>query len=265
MNNLHRELAPVSAAAWASIEDEARRTFTLDLAGRRVADVRCSAEWTLAAVGTGHLAEAAAPADGVTARLRDARPLTELTVPFTVSRQAVDDVERGAKDPDWQPVRDAVRAMARAEDRAIFGGYPAGGIPGLQAGRPGAPAALPEDARRYPQAVEAALDALRTAGVGGPYALVLGAAEFAAVGAAADHGVPVRDHLARMLDGPIHRGPAVGGAFVLSARGGDFELFLAPDLSIGYDSHDAEQVRLYFTEALTFLVHAPEAAVWLSG
>ena len=28
MNNLHRELAPISDAAWADIEQEARRTFS---------------------------------------------------------------------------------------------------------------------------------------------------------------------------------------------------------------------------------------------
>ena len=39
MNNLHRELAPVSDAAWASIEAEARRTFERHVAGRRVVDV----------------------------------------------------------------------------------------------------------------------------------------------------------------------------------------------------------------------------------
>ena len=39
MNNLHRELAPISESAWASIEEEARRTFTINLAGRRVVDV----------------------------------------------------------------------------------------------------------------------------------------------------------------------------------------------------------------------------------
>jgi len=55
MNNLHRELAPVSGAAWASIEEEARRTFTLHLAGRRVADVRTPGDEALAAVGTGHI------------------------------------------------------------------------------------------------------------------------------------------------------------------------------------------------------------------
>ena len=40
MNNLHRELAPISEAAWAQIEEETARTFKRYLAGRRVVDVR---------------------------------------------------------------------------------------------------------------------------------------------------------------------------------------------------------------------------------
>ena len=39
MNNLYRELAPVTDSAWASIEEEARRTFGTYVAGRRIADV----------------------------------------------------------------------------------------------------------------------------------------------------------------------------------------------------------------------------------
>ena len=57
MNNLHRELAPVSDAAWASIEAEARRTFEQNVAGRRVVDVTGPDGPALASVGTGHLAE----------------------------------------------------------------------------------------------------------------------------------------------------------------------------------------------------------------
>jgi uncharacterized linocin/CFP29 family protein len=34
MNNLHRELAPISDEAWAQIEEEAARTFKRHLAGR---------------------------------------------------------------------------------------------------------------------------------------------------------------------------------------------------------------------------------------
>ncbi len=264
MNNLHRELAPVSEAAWASIEDEARRSFTLPLAGRRVADVRQHDDAT-AAVGTGHLSDGPPPAGAaeVTASLRASQPVIELTVPFTLTRQAIDDVERGAKDPDWQPVKDAARAIALAEDRVVFGGYPAGGVPGVAAASSLQALTLPADARFYPNVVGDALSSLVQAGVGGPYALLLSNDAYAAVGETSDYGYPVRRHLARLVDGPIRQAPAIDGALLLSIRGGDFELHLAQDLSIGYQSHDADVVRLYFREALTFQVHTLEASVRL--
>ena len=57
MNNLHRELAPISDAAWAEIEEETTRTLKRYLAGRRVVDVPGPGGVGLAAVGTGHLQE----------------------------------------------------------------------------------------------------------------------------------------------------------------------------------------------------------------
>ncbi len=265
MNNLHRELAPVSAAAWASIEEEARRTFTLHLAGRRVAEVNGPGDATLAAIGTGHLGDIAAPGPGVLAWNRTAQPVVELRVPFAVSRQSVDDVERGAQDPDWQPVKDAARTMAFAEDRAVFEGYGAGGIAGIRASASNRALNLPADARQYPDVISEALSALRLAGVGGPYALLLSADTFTAVSETSDHGYPVREHLRRLTDGPIVWAPAIDGAFVVTTRGGDFEMYLAQDLSIGYQSHDADSVHLYFIQALTFLVHTAEAAVPLTA
>ena len=38
MNHLMRELAPVTDAAWAQIDDEAARSLTLYLAARRLVD-----------------------------------------------------------------------------------------------------------------------------------------------------------------------------------------------------------------------------------
>jgi uncharacterized linocin/CFP29 family protein len=262
MNNLHRDLAPISSVAWASIEEEATRTFTLHLAGRRVADVQGPGGPTLTAVGTGHLAEADPPTDAVKARVRQVQPLVELRVPFSLSRQAIDDVERGADDPDWQPVIDAARAMATAEDRIIYAGYPAGHISGIRGVEPEKlPRELPADPREYPDAVSRAVSALRLRSIGGPYSLLLDAEAYTAVSETSDHGYPVLEHLNRVVDGEIIWAPAIKGATLLSVRGGDYELHLGQDLSIGYDSHDAEQVGLYFTESLTFRVLTPEAAV----
>jgi hypothetical protein len=66
--------------------------------------------------------------------------------------------------------------------------------------------------------------------------------------------------------GPAGRpAPAIDGAFLLSTRGGDFELRIGQDLSIGYLSHDATSIQLYFQESLTFLVYTSEAAMALTG
>ncbi len=264
MNNLHRELAPISEAAWADIEAEARRTFKSHIAARRVVDVRGPHGSSFASVSTGHLTSIEEPASGVTARLRVSQQLVELRVPFGLSRQDIDDVERGARDPDWQPVKDAAKKIAFAEDRAVFEGYQAAGITGLRHSTSNPSLMLPAEVREYPDVVSQAVSALRLAGVDGPFSLLLSADAFTAVSETADHGYPVKEHLARVIDGEIIWAPAIDGAFVLSGRGGDYELHLGQDLSVGYLHHDATTVELYFQESLTFLVYTAEASVALT-
>ncbi|RDH10274.1 family 1 encapsulin nanocompartment shell protein, partial [Tsukamurella pulmonis] len=145
MNNLHRHLAPVTPEAWAEIETEASRTFKRNIAGRRVVDVTGPDGPEAAAVGTGRLLPVDGPAEGVQAQLRESRPLVRLRVPFTVSREAVDSVERGAQDADWDPVKAAAKQLAYAEDRAVFEGYAAASIAGLRASSSNKAIALPSD------------------------------------------------------------------------------------------------------------------------
>ena len=116
MNNLHRELAPISDAAWAQIEMETSRTLKRYFGGRRVVDMLGPGGTALSAIGTGHLQTIDAPAQGVVARQRQAAMLVELRAPFELDRQMIDDVERGAGDADWQPAKDAARQIAFAEE-----------------------------------------------------------------------------------------------------------------------------------------------------
>ena len=264
MNNLHRELAPVSSGAWTEIEQEARRTFKRHLAGRRVVDLAGPCGTELSAVGTGHLRDLEPPAAGVISRQREVVSLVELRVPFFVSREAIDDVERGSKNSDWQPIKDAARQMAFAEDSAIFEGYAAAGIRGLRSSSSNPALPLPADPRDYPNIVSQALTALRLAGVNGPYSVLLSADAYTAVNETSDHGYPIGEHLRRVVDGEIIWAPAIAGAFVVSTRGGDFELHIGQDLSIGYLTHDASTVQLYFQESITFIAYTSEAVVALA-
>lgn len=265
MNNLHRELAPVSAAAWEQIEEEASRTVKRHLAGRRVVDVHGPEGLALSAVGTGHVRAIEPPAPAILAKQREVAAIVELRVPFELSRDAVDDVERGSGDSDWQPVKDAARVIALAEDQAIFEGYAAAGIRGIRECSSNASLPLPADVREYPDAIAQALSQLRIAGVDGPYSVLLSADAYTGVSETSDHGYPVIEHLRRLVTGDIVWAPAITGAVVLTTRGGDFDLHLGQDISIGYDSHTDSVVRLYLQETFTFLALTSEAAVALSA
>ncbi|CAM5183890.1 Linocin-M18 [Castellaniella defragrans] len=263
MNNLHRELAPISDAAWSEIEKEASRTLKRYLAARRVVDVADPQGAALAAVGTGHLKAIDSQDSGLEAAQHQAQTLVEMRVPFKLSRQTLDDVERGSDDPDLQPLKDAARKIAYAEDRAVFDGYAAAGIQGIRPGADAPAVKLPTDVKHYPAVVAQALSQLRLAGVNGPYVLVLGEKAFAAVSGASDEGYPVLKHIRPLLDGDIVWAPGIEGGVLLSTRGGDFSLHLGQDISIGYQSHTDSTVRLYLQESFTFRLLAPEAAVAL--
>ena len=265
MNNLHRELAPISTAAWSQIEEEVARTFKRSLAGRRVVDVNGPGGVDLAGVGTGHQNGIESPLEGIRARQREVKALVELRVPFELSREAIDDVERGAQDSDWQPAKDAATRLAFAEDRAIFDGYKSAQITGIREGTSNPILQMPADVADYPVVIARALEQLRLQGVDGPYAVLLGSDAYTAVSEASDSGYPVLEHIRRLVKGEIIWAPALEGGSILTTRGGDFALHLGQDVSIGYSSHDENTVRLYLQESFTFMMFTSEASVTVAG
>jgi uncharacterized linocin/CFP29 family protein len=261
MNNLHRELAPISDEAWSQIEDEAMRTLKRHMAARRVVDVEGPSGYGLSAVGTGHILRVEPPVEAVSAAVREVQPIVELIAPFELERQTIDDVERGAQDADWQPVKDAARQLAFAEDRAIFEGYAPGRIGGIRQATSNPHPTLPANAVDYPRVIAEAITQLRLVGVNGPYRAVLSADAYTMVSEASDHGYPLLEHIRRLVSDEIIWAPAISGAFVLSTRGGDFALHVGQDVSIGYARHTQSSVSLYLQQTFTFLALTSEASV----
>lgn len=263
MNDLQRELAPITDEAWQAIDEEARATLKLTLAGRKIADFEGPLGWHASAVGLGRTeALPGRRGEGVAAALRRVQPLVELRAPFALARAELEAIARGARDADLQPVKDAARAIALAEDRAVFHGHAEARIEGLCQSAAKEALTITEDYERYPGVVAGALAKLRTAGVDGPYAIALGPRCYTGLTqTTTGAGYPVIQHVQRLLDGPVIWAPAVDGAAVVSLRGGDFELVVGRDLSVGYRDHSASTVELYIEESFTFRVLAPEAAV----
>jgi uncharacterized linocin/CFP29 family protein len=265
MNHLLRELAPISTTGWQEIEKEATRTLKTTLAARRLVDFIGPQGWGVSAIGLGRSESIASPTDGkVRARLRRVLPLVELRVPFEMSLGDLEDVERGAKDPNTDAVIAAARAIAIAEDRAVFHGFGAAGIRGICEAQASEGVPIGEDFEKFPAVVAAALNKLRDQGVLGPYAIALGEGVYKQVTDTTHGGYPVLDHVGHLVDGPLVWAPGLDGAVVLSMRGEDFQLTVGEDFSIGYLGHDNEKVRLYIEESFTFWLLSPQAAIPLT-
>jgi uncharacterized linocin/CFP29 family protein len=199
----------------------------------------------------------------VTGLQRRVLPLVEIRADFELSRSELRDADRGAQDTDLQALDKAAHQIAIAENVAVFHGWH-GAITGIGESSTHEQVSLGERADGYTRQVAGAVERMLCDGIGGPYGLALGRNQYRRVVETAEHGgYPLLDHLRKILEGPLVWAPGVQGAVVLSLRGGDFLFESGQDLSIGYDSHDADKVRLYLEESFSFRVATPEAAVVL--
>jgi len=265
MDILKRERAPISSEAWEQIDDEARRVLRLHLAGRKVVDFSGPHGWDLGAVNTGRLKHMeAGPLPDVSHAIRDVLPLVEVRSKIVLPILELDYAGRGATDLDLDPVIATAERVARAEDAAIFHGFPPGNITGVIPASPHAPIDV-TSTLEWPRAVSRAKEALRLAGVGGPYVLVLGPKAHGELSADSDDGYPLRRRIEGILgEGSLVWAPVLEeGAVLLSTRGGDYELTVGQDWSIGYASHDRTEVELYLTESFTFRILENKAAILL--
>ncbi|MEA2360475.1 MAG: hypothetical protein QOI62_3735 [Solirubrobacteraceae bacterium] len=265
MNHLLRALAPITDRGWELIEDEARKQLVATLAARKLVDFSGPHGWDHSATNLGRTEPVAdAPVDGVEARRRRVRPLVEPRARFSLARAELQDIDRGAEDPDLDSLDEAARNIAVAENIAIFHGWEPAGLPGITAASPHDPIALSGDLTACPRHVAEAVEVLLSNGIGGPYGLALGPDVYKGVIETTEHGgYPLFEHLRHILGGPLAWAPGVDGAVVVSLRGGDFLFDCGQDLAIGYEDHDAEAVRLYLVESFGFRVATPEAAVAL--
>jgi uncharacterized linocin/CFP29 family protein len=263
MSHLLREHAPITEAGWSRIDEEARERLAPALAARKLIDFSGPHGWHHSATNLGRtqpLAEA--PGDGLTAVQRRVLPLAELRAPFSISRSELADADRGAEDIDFAALDDAARRLAIAENTAVFHGWSAAGIVGIAEASTHDAVTLGEDCARYPRHVATAVEALLSAGIAGPYGLALGPDAYKRVLETSEHGgYPLLEHLRKIAGGPLVWAPGVEGAVVVSMRGGDFMFESGEDISVGYESHDADAVQLYVEESFSFRVVTPEAAV----
>lgn len=259
---LKREYAPISDAAWAEIDEQARRILLENLTARKVVDFSGPGGWEMAALNLGRLklSKKAAPGE-VEWGIREVLPLMETRTFFSLNMFEIDNLTRGSQDADIDALIKACQNAARFEDMAVFNGFNDAGIRGIMQETGHKTIKLPKEVDEYARAVSEAVKAMHLAGVGGPYTLVLGPDEYFNLAQAHKQGYPPRLVVKDIIEGEILLSQAIKGGVLMSTRGGDFELTVGQDFSVGYSSHSKENVEFFITESFTFRVLEPAACV----
>ncbi len=261
---LRRNLAPITAEAWEQIDETARSIIKAQLTARTLVDFNGPHGWDFAAVNLGRLdVSKSSSKNGVPWGTRAVQPLIELRVPFSLNQMEIDSVSRGCGDPDLGQLEQAARNVALFEETAIYLGFADGNIEGIAPASEHKPLALPTEAREFPAVVGQAVDTLRAAGIDGACALVLGSPGYQTLVYTEGGGYPPHRAVRDIIGGPILCSPALTGGLLLSTRGGDFEMIVGQDMSIGYAAHDKDNVELFLTESFTFRTLEPKAAIEL--
>jgi uncharacterized linocin/CFP29 family protein len=200
---------------------------------------------------------------GVRFGVHQAQPLVEARVQFHLDTWELDNVVRGAGDVDLGEAEKAAQKIAAFEDGAVINGFAEGYITGIaQAAAHKLPLDL--DPPGYMESVSNAVLTLRDAGVEGPYSLLVGPKAFRAL-ASRSPGYPLERQVRQLIEGKIVYSRVTDGAMLISCRGGDLEMTLGQDLSIGYETHDTKSVRLFLAESFTFRVLDPSVIVLLKA
>ena len=269
MDYLRRDAAPLSERTWKALDEAVAQAARHVLAARRVATFDGPRGWENVAVRLGTMQPCQAPDGKATVCMPDVVLLAEIRADFSLPWATLEPFERGAPALETRAAEDAARELARAEDLLAFYAEPAPGIDtplrpsGFLTSRE-SPRAKIGDWSRPGQVLGdlvGAVEALDSAGIGGPYEAVLAPAQYYAFHrATADGGgYPASRHLRDLLAG-VHRSPVVHEAgAVFSTRGSDFILTIGGDLSVGFRQHDREAIHLMCVETIAAQTQSPEA------
>ncbi len=263
MDLLKRSLAPITQEAWDEIDDQARNVLKGSLSARRVVDVKGPFGWDFHGWPIGRLSVSDSPfVEGTEHGIRQIQPLVEVRVPFSISRWDLDDISRGSKTTDLSALEEAARKLALFEERAIYTGMDSGCMVGMAGASDGDAVEVPNDDEGLVQAIAQATMTLKDRSVDGPYCLVCQKELWKRI-MTVSKGYPLKKRLEALTD-KLVLSPMVDRSFLVSTRGGDMELVLGQDISIGYSGTSQGMVDLFLTESFTFSVSGPEVIVTLA-
>ncbi len=259
MDILKKELAPLSADVWQEIENRTAEVLKSRLSARKAVHVDGPRGWEFTSISEGRLDLAGENGDVRTGVYR-VSPLTEARVSFTLNRWELDNLGRGARDIDLGPLEAAAAKIADFEEQAIYSGYSAGGIVGLQKAASNKAVPFGKDGGAIMEAIAKAMLVLQKQSVDGPFSLIVGEEAYLRLSKEVG-GLPLMERIERLTGAKVIPSLSLTGALLIPYDNENLELTVGQDFAVGYENSSSKDVTLFITESFIFRVIDPTLIV----
>jgi len=255
---LYRDLAPISMEAWAEIDKRAEDVLKSYLSARKVVNVIGPKGLDYNVVSEGRLNKIE-EVKGVYYGIFEVLPLTESRIEFEMERWELDNIARGAKDIDYEPLEKAMKEIALFEDNTIYNGLQKANIKGLNEYQ-GTVIPFGKDPTAIMEAITLGIIKLRNYYEASPYSLIVNEEAYKRI-ISKETAYPLDKRIETLIDGKIILSKVINGAYLLPYNHSDLELSIGRDFSIGYQAHSNEKIKFFATESFTFRVLNPDLIV----
>lgn len=249
---LYRNLAPISPAAWEEIDQRAAEVLKSYLSARRVVKVNGPKGLDFNVITEGRLLETQNE-NNVDYAKYQVQPLIETRVEFEMERWELDNIERGAKNVDYEPLEEAMKKLALFEEEAVYNGLKNGGIIGLKDAVKTAEIDFGKNPTEIMDAITKGILQMKKLFVPGPYTLVVSADAYGKI-LSKETAYPLDQRIEELIGGKIVLNHVIDGAYLLPYNHDDLEFTIGRDFSIGYQGSTDTAVKFFATESFTFRV-----------
>ncbi|NLY78129.1 MAG: bacteriocin family protein [Tissierellia bacterium] len=255
----NRHLAPISDETWKEIEERLMEVFKNYLSARKVVKVEGPKGLDYNAISEGRLGEVQEDGDLCYGNYKIV-PLTEVRVEFELDKWELDNVLRGAKDVDYEPLEEAAKKIALFEENVIYNGSDKLNIKGLIKSSEHEVLDFGNDQESILDAIAKGLIKLRESYQEGPFTLVVGEKAYRRL-LSKGEGYSLIDRIESLTGHKVIYSHVLDGAVLVPYDHDDLELTIGQDLDIGYQNHDNKKIRFFITESFTFRVLDPTIIV----
>lgn len=255
----NRHLAPISNESWKEIEERLMEVFKNYLSARKVVKVVGPKGLDYTVISEGRLGQIHEDGDLCYANY-NVTPLSEVRVEFEMDRWELDNVLRGAKDVNYEPLEEAAKKIALFEENVIYNGLEKLNIKGIVNSSEHETLVFGNDQESILDSIAQGIIKLRESYQEGPFVLVVGKEAYRRI-ISKGEGYSLVEKIESLTGHKIVYSHVLEGAVLVPYNHDDLELTIGQDLNIGYQYHDSKKIRFFLTESFTFRVLDPTIIV----